>query len=91
MQVNKNKLGIVLGSFAGLMHLVWAILAGIGLAQPLIDFAIRLHFIDLRHTITPFDFTTAILLVATALIKGYVIGFIIGIIWNKVHVSNTQI
>lgn len=88
MQVNKNKLGLVIGSYAAIVHLVWVILVALGLAQPLVNFIIRLHFIDFPHKIASFDFVNAVLLIVIAFIVGYVGGFIIGIIWNKAHVSN---
>lgn len=88
MQINKNKLGLVIGSYAAIVHLVWVILVALGLAQPLINFIVRLHFIDFPHKIASFDFVNAILLIVIAFIAGYIGGYIIGTIWNKVYDSS---
>ncbi len=84
-KVNKNKLGLVVGGFLGTLHLAWSVLVAFGWAQPLIDFVFNLHRIAPVYHILPFDLGTAIGLIVVTSILGYVFGWVIGAIWNKVH------
>jgi hypothetical protein len=83
--VNQNKLGLVLGGFVGLAHLVWIILVGIGVAQPLMDFVFRLHSIAPVYQVAPLTLKHAVGLIILTTVGGYIAGWVIGWIWNKVH------
>lgn len=83
----KNKvdpcvLGMVVGKFAALMHAIWAALVALGLAQPYMDWVFSLHFIQNPYTVKAFDLMNAAILVAFAFIMGYVVGWILGSVWN---------
>ena len=81
-EVNKNHLGLVLGSLTGLMHLIWVIVVGFGLGQSLANFWHSLHFLGDMHTIAGFSFGTAVLGVILAFAGGYVVGFVFATLWN---------
>ena len=67
--INKNRLGLVVGSAFGLWHLVWALLVAFGLAQWLIHWVFRLHFIEPVYVVTAFRPALAIgLIVVTSLL-----------------------
>jgi hypothetical protein len=83
--ISKNKLGILVGSLLGLWHLTWSLLVASGLAQWLIDWVFRLHFIKPLYTITPFRLSLAIELIVITSALGYVIGWALGAIWNWLH------
>ena len=83
--VNSKKLGIVFGAFLGLWHLVWSVLVAIGWAQPLLDFIFRLHMIEPPYRVAQFNLGMAITLIIVTTLVGYVAGFVIGTIWNRVH------
>lgn len=83
--MNKNKLGLVVGSFLGIWHLSWALLVAVGLAQWLIDWVFRLHFIQPPYTITEFRPALAVGLIVVTSTLGYVIGWVLGAIWNWLH------
>jgi hypothetical protein len=85
--ISKNKLGVVVGSLLGLWHLVWSILVASGIAQWLIDWVFRLHFIKPLYTITPFRLSLAIALIVITSALGYVIGWVLGAIWNWLHTT----
>ncbi|MDO8499828.1 MAG: hypothetical protein Q7S66_04165 [bacterium] len=85
--INTHKTGLALGAFVGLVHLIWSLLVAVGLAQPLVDFIFRLHFIQPLYTIQPFQFWMALGLVVLTSIIGYVIGFVLGKIWNWVNAT----
>ena len=84
----KHKTGLVVRAFFGLLHLVWAFLVAIGVAQPLVDFIFRLHFIDPPYHITEFGFGTAVLLIIITSVIGYILGWIIAVIWNRFHITS---
>ena len=85
MKVNKHHIGLILGSFLGFWHVVWSLFLGLGLAQPLLDFVFKLHRIVPMYQILPFDFVTAVELVTVTFVIGYMGGWVLGTIWNKVH------
>jgi len=80
--IEKNRLGMTLGIFVGLWHLLWVILVGIGVAQSYLDWILPLHFVGLAVPLLTFNWMSAILLVIIATIAGYVMGWIFAAIWN---------
>lgn len=83
--LGKHKTGLALGSLLGLCHFSWAVLVGIGFAQPFIDWIFRLHFIEPPYTITPFHYGGAALLIAITFVFGYLFGWLLAAIWNWLH------
>lgn len=88
MQLNQHKTGLALGALLGLWHLLWALLVAIGWAQPLMDFMFRIHFVQLSHSIAPFGFGRAVLLVFIAFVVGYIVGSVFAALWNWLHKGN---
>ena len=89
--INKNKLGLVLGTFLGIWHFVWGLLVLSGVAQSLMNFIFRLHMIEPPYTIAPFDFGTAVSLILVTSVTGYASGWILGAIWNWVRTDTASI
>lgn len=85
MKLNKNKTGIVVGLFAGLMHAGWALMVSMGMAQKVLDTVFRVHFLNNPYMVSPFMVTRAVKLVAFTAIMGYVVGFVFAYIWDKGH------
>ena len=83
--LNKNRLGLVVGSFLGIWHLAWALLVAMGIAQWLMDCVFRLHFIQPPYTITQFKPVLAVVLIAVTSTLGYFIGWVLAAIWNWLH------
>lgn len=88
--VHNHKVGLVVGGFAGLLHLVWSVLVATRLAQPLMDFILRLHFVEMPHTVGTFQLGTAIILIVVATVVGYIVGVVFSSIWNWVHKGMTS-
>ncbi len=83
--MNGKKFGLVLGSFAAFVHLVWAVLVALNWAQPLSDFVHRMHFLNNTMSVMPFDFGRALLLIVIAFVMGNVVGNIFAFFWNKIN------
>lgn len=80
--INRHKLGLVFGAFLGACHFVWAGLVLSGIAQSLMNWIFRLHFIEPPYVILPFNFGVAVTLILVTSITGYVSGWFFGAIWN---------
>ena len=83
--LNPSKTGAALGILVGGIHLVWSILVAIGIAQPLVDFASRIHMVSSIVTVQPFDIGNAALLVVITAVIGYAIGFLFALASNNVR------
>ena len=77
-----HKVGMAVGAGFGLLHAGWSLLVSIGLAQPLLDFMLSLHFFNLSYSLDAFSFINAILLVVITSLIGYVDGFVFSKLWN---------
>lgn len=82
-ELNKNAVGLVLGTLMALAHLCWLILVGIGLAQPLMDLVLRLHRISLSYSVSALSLKSTIGLLVFTFVVGYVFGWIFAALWNK--------
>jgi len=83
--MNKNKVALVVGTFAGLFHLVWGLLIAFGLAQALLDFIYNLHSLNNPFTVMSFDLMRTIGLIIVTFLMGYIFGYVFAALWNKLH------
>jgi len=83
--VNKNKIGLIVGSFLGLWHLVWSLMVLAGVAQAFYNFIFWLHMISLPWTVTGFTLVQSVSLIVVAFVFGYIVGYVFAWIWNKFH------
>lgn len=81
-ECNKNRVGLSLGIFFVIIHGLWIIIVGAGWAQDLINWMLRLHFVENPHTLLPFNIVTGIIGLITAFIMGYITGWIFVYIYN---------
>ena len=89
--ISKNKLGVVVGSALGAWHLGWALLVAFGVAQWLIDWTFRLHFIEPVWVITAFRPGLAIALIVLTSVLGFVTGWVAAGIWNWLHTESRPV
>lgn len=80
--MNANKLGVLIGSFYAAWHAGWSALVAAGVAKPLLDWILRLHFLSFEYVVYPFDAARAATLVLAAFVSGYVIGWVLGTGWK---------
>lgn len=80
-KINKNQLGLAIGLFAALCHLIWIIAVAIGI-QKAVDWILLLHSIQLNLTLTSVVWLNAILLIVVGFIGGYIFGWVFAAIYN---------
>ena len=85
MKAKPQKLGVVVGTVMGGAHLAWAILVWLGWAQALAEFSMWAHMAHFQFTAGPFELSAAVTVVVVASAMGYVVGYVAGTVWNKVH------
>ena len=83
--ISKNRLGVVIGSAFGLLHLIWVLLVAFGIAQWWMNLVFRLHFVEPVYVVTPFNAAIAVTLIVVTSAIGYVVGWIAAAIWNWLH------
>ncbi|OGG68791.1 hypothetical protein A3H77_00150 [Candidatus Kaiserbacteria bacterium RIFCSPLOWO2_02_FULL_56_11] len=83
MNLKPHKVGITLGAFVGLIHVVWSVIVALGWGQGLVDFIVKIHMVEVTHTVLPFDIWSAIMLVIVTAAVGYVFGHVFALVWNR--------
>ena len=82
-ELNVKRTALTLGSFAALVHLVWAVIVAAGLGQGLVNWKLGMHFLSAPYTVLPFDVVNAVLLIVLAFIGGSVAGAVLATLWNR--------
>jgi hypothetical protein len=72
----------VLGAVFAIWHAAWVALVATGVAQQLLDFVLRIHFLRVSATVQPFTIETAALLVGITFVIGLIVGEVLALIWN---------
>ena len=81
-RINPLKAALAVGYVIGLYHLAWAALVSSGYAKTVMDFILRLHFVQMDYGMAPFDAATGVTLVAITFGIGAAFGFFFALIWN---------
>lgn len=87
--INPLKTGSAVGAVLGLWHLIWVTLVGVGWAKPVMDFVLRLHFINLQYALAPFDVATAATLVILTFAIGTLMGVVFALVWNWLSIESS--
>ena len=82
--LSKNRLGLTFGLLMALAHAVWVAMVAARVAKPVMDFILSLHFIKFTHELEPLALGKAALLLLVTFVVGYVGGWIIAAVWNKI-------
>ncbi|HYL87020.1 MAG TPA: hypothetical protein VE263_22545 [Candidatus Angelobacter sp.] len=83
--VNPHKAGLVLAALLGGWHWIWAMLVALGWAQPVLNFVFWMHFLKPPFSVAPFSAGVAAVLIIVTVALGYVMGYILGVLWNWIH------
>ena len=83
-RLNKNKIGLALGTFIALMHAVWSLIVAVIPAQlqKFLDWVFVLHHIKPMYVLLPFNIANAALLVVLTFVVGYVFGYVFAAVWD---------
>ena len=83
-KINANKLGLTVGIFAALIHLIWSLVVLAGVAQEFLNWIFPIHFLNNVYSVVGFNAITALLLTLMALLGGYVMGWAFAELWNYI-------
>lgn len=86
-KLSVNRVGLSVGLFVALLHLVWVGLVASKAAQPVVDFMSKLDFVANPVQIQPFDLVTAVQLVGMTFVLGALSGIIFAAIYNLLFSS----
>jgi hypothetical protein len=89
--LNPATAAISVGAVFGVWHLMWVALVATGVAKPIMDLVLKLHFIQLDYTLAPFALSTAITLVGLTFGIGAVLGLVFALVWNWLSVRSEAI
>lgn len=85
MRLKIFQTGLIVGTLFGLCHLLWSILVATTLAQKLLDFILKLHFLNSPFQVQAFNIGTAALLVVITFAVGFVVGMVLAFLCNLIH------
>lgn len=80
--LNPAKAAISVGAVFGVWHFMWVTLVATGVAKPVMDFVLRLHFIQFDYALAPFAVSTAAMLVGLTFAIGALLGLVFALVWN---------
>ncbi|OGB75170.1 hypothetical protein A2810_02150 [candidate division Kazan bacterium RIFCSPHIGHO2_01_FULL_49_10] len=89
-QIDAHKLGLIVGFFAGIVHIIWSLLILGGFAQNYMDWMFGLHMLNNPFSVSAFSWGTAIYLWIAVFVIGYILGWILAWVHNSVHASKKK-
>jgi len=81
-KINPIKAALSVGIVIGLYHWMWVVLVATGTAQSVLNFILRLHFIELDIHMAPYDAMTGAMLVGITFAIGALFGLAFALVWN---------
>ena len=88
MKTSPNKTGIAVAALIAGSHMFWVALVWTGWAQDVISFIFWAHMIQPVYAVRPFDPVAALTLIMITGACGYLLGVVVGALWNWLHRSS---
>jgi len=82
-----TRIALVIATFVALLHALWALLVGIGVAQTYLDWILPMHFISNIFSVLTFNWMTAIFLVIISFIGSYLAVLLFIVIWKMIKIK----
>lgn len=83
-QISEKKVALLVSTFAVTAHVIWSAMVALGFAQTYVNWMLGMHFISAPTvTIGAFDIATAITLIISVAVIGYIVGWVFAFVWNK--------
>ena len=89
-KLNPHRVGMALGGLYGFWHLTWSLLVLVGLAKPFLDFLLSMHFLQVTYAVSPFTPLKALGLIVVTSGLGYLLGYVLAWLWNRVGVTRKR-
>lgn len=86
--LSPRHVGLVLGATVAIVHIIWAAMVALNIAQPFLNFVLWVHFIKPIYIIEPFEFRRAVLLVVVTGLIGFAFGSLLASIWTRLRKSS---
>jgi hypothetical protein len=83
--LNPGKTGLAVGKLFAVVHLIWAIIVGLGWGQALVNVSMWAHMVGINVIVQPFNLTAAVVLIIVTFVAGSVIGYVFANMWNWVQ------
>jgi hypothetical protein len=80
--LNPFKAAVSVGTVLGAWHFMWVSCVAFGIAKPILDFILSLHFLQFDYALSPFAWSTALTLVGLTFTIGAVFGALFAAVWN---------
>lgn len=83
--LSPSKAALTFGVLFSGVHVLWSVVVLLGWAQAILDFIFWAHMITPPFTVDAFNITTALTLVVVTSVVGGVLGYLLAIVWNRLH------
>lgn len=81
--VSGHKVGMALGCLFLLIHFIWLLMVGFGIADWFLTWVFGLHSLSMPFTVLPLNWLNSVILLVLVFVIGYALGNLFALFWNK--------